>query len=112
MKFFLHISKRRTNCTASTRGLDDPARRWKISEADYTERDYWSAYSEAYEDALRRCGTDAAPWFIIPSDQKWFRDLAISQIIVATMEDLGIKVPEPTVDIAEIRRKYHRTAEG
>ena len=111
LKFFLHISKDEQLHRFKQR-LDDPARRWKISEADYTERDYWSAYSEAYEDALRRCGTDAAPWFIIPSDQKWFRDLAISQIIVATMEDLGIKVPEPTVDIAEIRRKYHRTAEG
>ena len=87
--------------------LDDPARRWKISEADYSEREYWAGYEAAYEDALSKCSTDEAPWFVIPSDHKWFRDLAISQILVETMEKLGIELPEPTVNIADIRRKYH-----
>lgn len=88
--------------------LDDPARHWKISEADYSERKYWGDYEEAYEAALRRCSTDAAPWFVIPSDHKWFRNLAVSRIIVETMENLGIEVPEPTVNIADIHKKYHR----
>lgn len=106
LKFFLHISREEQLDRFKDR-LDDPARHWKISETDYTERKYWDAYEAAYEDALGKCSTEAAPWFIIPSDHKWFRNLAISEIIVGTMENLGIKVPKPTVDIADIRAKYH-----
>jgi PPK2 family polyphosphate:nucleotide phosphotransferase len=109
LKFFLHISKEEQLRRFKER-LDDPARQWKISETDYTEREYWPSYQDAYQDALSKCGTRDAPWFIIPSDHKWFRDLAISRIIVATMEKLHIKVPKPTVDIAEIRKKYHTSA--
>jgi len=106
LKFFLHISKEEQLRRFGQR-LDDPARRWKISEADYSEREYWASYAAAYEDALGKCSTSDAPWFVIPSDHKWFRDLAISQIIVETMERLDIQVPKPTVNIADIRRKYH-----
>ncbi len=106
LKFFLHISKEEQLRRFGQR-LDDPARRWKISEADYSEREYWASYAAAYEDALGKCSTSDAPWFVIPSDHKWFRDLAISQIIVETMEKLDIQVPRPTVNIADIRRKYH-----
>ncbi|MEP7273208.1 MAG: polyphosphate kinase 2 family protein [Acidobacteriota bacterium] len=106
LKFFLHISKEEQLERFKDR-LDDPERHWKISEADYSERERWARYEEAYEDALTKCSTDDAPWFVIPSDHKWFRNLAISQIIVETMEKLGIQLPEPTVDIADIRRKYH-----
>lgn len=109
LKFFLHISKEEQLERFKQR-LDDPARRWKISEADYTEREYWDDYMAAYEDALSKCSTGDAPWFVIPADHKWFRDLAISEIIVDTMEKLGIALPAPTVDIADIRRKYHQTA--
>lgn len=108
VKFFLHISKEEQLRRFKER-LDDPARHWKISEADYSEREYWADYGAAYEDALSRCSTDDAPWFVIPSDHKWFRDLAISEIIVDTMDKLGIRLPEPTVDIDDIRRKYHKT---
>lgn len=110
VKFFLHISKDEQLQRFKQR-LDDPARHWKISEADYSEREYWADYEAAYEDVLSRCSTDEARWFVIPSDQKWFRDLVISEIIVETMEDLGIQVPEPTVNIDDIRRRFHRTAE-
>jgi PPK2 family polyphosphate:nucleotide phosphotransferase len=110
LKFFLHISKKEQLRRFKQR-LDDPARRWKISEADYSEREYWARYEAAYGEALSKCNTDDAPWFVIPSDHKWFRNLAISQIIVETMERLGIKVPKPTVNIADIRRKYHETAD-
>jgi PPK2 family polyphosphate:nucleotide phosphotransferase len=109
LKFFLHISEEE-QLRRFKRRLDDPARQWKISEADYTERKYWKDYQEAYEAAIGQCSADHAPWFVIPSDHKWFRNLAISQIIVATMENLGIKVPEPSVNLADIRRKYHATA--
>ena len=108
LKFFLHISKEEQLQRFKQR-LDDPSRQWKISEADYTERECWSDYIRAYEDALRKCSTADAPWFVIPANHKWFRDLAVSEIIVETMEKLGISRPEPTVDTAEIRRKYHQT---
>jgi PPK2 family polyphosphate:nucleotide phosphotransferase len=111
IKFFLHISKEEQLERFKQR-LDDPERHWKISEADYSEREYWDSYEAAYEDALSKCSTEDAPWFVIPSDHKWFRDLAISQIIVETMEGLGIELPKPTVDIADIRKKYHQTLEA
>ncbi len=107
LKFFLHISKEEQLQRFKKR-LNDPTKRWKISEADYTEREYWEKYETAYEDALSKCSTSDAPWFIIPSDQKWFRNLAIAQIIVETMKKLDIEFPEPTVNIEDIRRKYHK----
>ncbi len=110
LKFFLHISKDEQLKRFKKR-IDDPERQWKISEADYTERKYWKDYEAAYEDVLGKCSTKEAPWFVIPSDHKWFRNLAISEIIVDTMEKMGIKTPKPTVDIAEIRRKYHEADE-
>ena len=110
LKFFLHISKEEQLERFKQR-LDDPTRRWKISEADYAEREYWESYERAYEDALGRCSTADAPWFVIPSDHKWFRNLAISEIIVDAMEKLGIGLPEPTVNIADIRRKYHTSVD-
>jgi len=107
LKFFLHISKNEQLSRFKDR-LDDPTRHWKISEADYSERKYWADYDQAYEATLNRCSTDAAPWFVIPSDRKWFRNLAVARIIVESMENLGIKIPKPTVDIDDIRKKYHR----
>ncbi|HEY1683651.1 MAG TPA: polyphosphate kinase 2 family protein [Tepidisphaeraceae bacterium] len=109
LKFFLHISKEEQLRRFEKR-LDDPARQWKISEADYTERKYWKDYQAAYEDVLSKCSTPDAPWYVIPSNHKWFRNLAISQIIADTLEKMKIKIPKPTVNIAEIRRKYHAAA--
>ena len=93
-----------------TARLDDPARQWKISEGDYKERDYWSKYMHAYEELLSCTSSHHAPWFIIPSDHKWFRNLCVSQIITQALLDLRMKTPKPTVDLAEIRRKYHKDA--
>ena len=70
----------------------------KISEADYAEREYWSAYQAAYEDVLHRCSPHDAPWFVIPSDHKWFRNLAISRIIVETLEDFDMHFPKAPED--------------
>jgi PPK2 family polyphosphate:nucleotide phosphotransferase len=106
LKFFLYISKEEQLVRFKQR-LDDPTRRWKISEADYRERAHWGRYTEAFEDMLSKTSTEHAPWFVIPSNHKWFRDLAVSQIVTRTLEDLEMKVPEPAVDIAAIRRKYH-----
>ncbi len=106
LKFFLHISKEEQLARFAQR-LDDPSHNWKISEADYTEREYWSAYTDAFEEMLRETSTRHAPWFIIPANHKWFCHLAISKILVETMSDMRIEIPKPTVDLREIRRKYH-----
>jgi len=106
LKFFLHISKEEQLARFEQR-LDDPARNWKISESDYTERALWDDYIAAFEDAISATSTRQAPWYVIPSNHKWFRNLAVSRIMADAMEALGMAFPKPTVDLAEIRRKYH-----
>jgi len=110
LKFFLYISKEEQLERFKQR-LDDPGRQWKISKNDYTERDYWDDYIAAFEAALNNCSTKYAPWYVIPANHKWFRNLAISQIIADTLEDMGPHWPKPTVDIDEIRRLYHSAEE-
>jgi PPK2 family polyphosphate:nucleotide phosphotransferase len=110
LKFYLHIDAEEQLERFKTR-IMDPARHWKISEGDYAERPFWDAYTEAFQDALSQCSTEHAPWFIIPSNHKWFRNLAISSIVSEALESLGMKFPEPTVDIDEIKKKYHAIVE-
>jgi PPK2 family polyphosphate:nucleotide phosphotransferase len=109
LKFFLHISKEEQLARFEQR-LDDPARNWKISDSDYSERELWDDYVQAFEDALSATSAHHAPWFVIPSNHKWFRNLAVSQIVADAMEDLKMSFPKPTVDLADIRRKYHAAA--
>ena len=92
--------------------LADPAKQWKISESDYKERKFWDDYMAAYEDVLSRCSTQQAPWFVIPSDHKWFRNLAIARIVVEHLEGLNMKFPLPSVDLKNIRREYHAAKRG
>ena len=106
LKFFLHISPEEQLARFKQR-LDDPARNWKITDADYSERELWPKYIEAYEDALELTSTKHAPWYVIPANHKWFRDLAISEIIADTLDDMGLKLPPTHVDMEEIRNKYH-----
>ena len=111
LKFFLHISKQEQLARFAKR-LDDPGRQWKISESDYKEREYWDDYTEAFEDVLSRTSTESAPWFVIPSNHKWFRDLAVSQIIARTMEEMHMQMPKPSVDLVKIRREYHQASDS
>jgi PPK2 family polyphosphate:nucleotide phosphotransferase len=104
LKFFLHISKDEQKKRFQER-IDDPDKRWKISQDDFKERQFWDDYTEAYEDTLQRCSTDEAPWFVIPSNKKWFRNLAVSHIITETLEDLKMKFPPPTVDVKKLKWK-------
>ncbi len=106
LKFYLHISKEEQLKRFKDR-LDDPSKQWKISEADYKERTYWDDYMAAYEDVLSRCSTEHAPWFIIPADHKWFRNLAVARIVVEHLEGLKMTFPPPVVDIEHIRKEYH-----
>ena len=110
LKFFLHISPEEQLARFKQR-LDDPSRHWKISDSDYSERELWPEYIDAYEDAIALTSTKRAPWYIIPANHKWFRDLAVSQIIADTMDEMGLKLPQTHVDIAAIRRKFHAAEE-
>ena len=74
-------------------------------------RKHWDDYMSAYEDVLSRCSTQQAPWFVIPSDHKWFRNLAIARIVVERLEGLDMKFPLPPVDLKQIRREYHAAKE-
>jgi PPK2 family polyphosphate:nucleotide phosphotransferase len=104
IKFFLHISKNEQRDRFQQR-INDPDRRWKISQADFGERKFWDDYTRAYEDALTKCNGPHAPWFIIPSNKKWFRNLAVSHIIVETMEAMNMKFPPPSIDVKKLKWK-------
>ncbi len=106
LKFYLHISADEQLDRFKKR-LDDPTKQWKISESDYAERPRWDDYMLAYEDALSSCSTEHAPWFVIPANHKWFRNLAIARIIVEQLEEWNMRYPEPTVDLDHVRQEYH-----
>ncbi len=110
LKFFLHISPEEQLERFKER-LDDPARHWKISLADYTERELWPKYQEAYADVLERTSTAEAPWFVVPANHKWYRNLVVSKIIVEALEAFDLSLPAPTVDLDEIRRRFHAARE-
>jgi PPK2 family polyphosphate:nucleotide phosphotransferase len=109
VKFFLYISPEEQLARFKDR-LDDPSRQWKISDTDYKERAFWGDYTKAYQAMLERCSTAHAPWYVIPSNHKWFRNLAVSRILADTLDDLKMKLPQPTVDIEAIRKEYHAAA--
>jgi len=100
LKFYLHISRQEQKKRFQQR-LQDRTKWWKLSPSDFEERNYWKSYTAAYEDVLRYCSTPWAPWYIIPANKKWFRNLAISQIIVKTLEDMNMKFPKPTFDVSQ-----------
>lgn len=110
LKFYLHIDPEEQLERFKQR-IDDPARHWKISDGDYAERPFWDDYTKAFEAALSKCSTENAPWFVIPSNHKWFRNLAISSIVAETLEALNMQFPPPSVDIREIKQKYHAIAD-
>lgn len=103
IKFFLYISKDEQLRRFASR-LDESDKHWKISDGDYKERQFWDDYITAFEEAISKCNTAQAPWFVIPANHKWFRNLAVSQIVVETLESMKMKTPEASVDIGEIRK--------
>ncbi len=92
VKVFLHISKDRQRERLQAR-LDDPHKRWKFSRGDVEERAYWDDYVAAYEAALTRCNTSHAPWHIVPADRKWYRNLLVSRILCATLQEMDPQFP-------------------
>jgi PPK2 family polyphosphate:nucleotide phosphotransferase len=94
LKFYLHIDLDEQKKRLQAR-LDDPTKRWKFRLGDLEERKLWSDYMKAYEDVLSRTSTAYAPWYIVPANRKWYRDLVISAVLVDTLTSLKMKFPEP-----------------
>ena len=102
LKFFLNISKGEQHKRLQAR-LDTPDKHWKLSEADFKERAFWDDYQNAYEEILSTTSHKHAPWFVIPSDKKWFRNVAISQILVDAMGSMDLKYPKATFDPSTVK---------
>ncbi|MGQ9609079.1 MAG: polyphosphate kinase 2 family protein [bacterium] len=102
LKFFLYISKDEQKKRLEER-LNDPTKHWKFSERDLKEREYWNDYIAAYEAVLSKCSTEYAPWYIIPANRKWYRNLVICEIIVDAFKKLNMKYPKPKVDLSKIK---------
>jgi PPK2 family polyphosphate:nucleotide phosphotransferase len=104
IKCFLHISFDEWRERQLAR-LDDPTKHWKFNPGDIDDAARWNDYLDAYNDALTRCDTDAAPWFVIPADKKWHRNLAVTRLLVEHLERLDLEWPPATFDVAEQRKR-------
>jgi PPK2 family polyphosphate:nucleotide phosphotransferase len=94
LKFFLHISKDEQRARLQAR-IDDPTKRWKFQHGDLEERKLWDDYQRAYEDALSKTSTDRAPWYVVPANQKWYRNYVVGAVIADALENLNLKYPQP-----------------
>ncbi|MFL5771449.1 MAG: polyphosphate kinase 2 family protein [Chloroflexota bacterium] len=101
LKFFLYIDRDEQRERFQAR-LDDPTKRWKFRLGDLDERKHWPEYIAAYEEVLRRCSTDDAPWYVIPSNRKWFRNLAVASILADTIAELKPRYPAPEENLAGV----------
>jgi len=104
VKCMLHISKDVQKERLLAR-LDDPTKQWKFKPGDIDERGYWDAYQAAYQVALERCSTDAAAWYVVPSDRKWYRNWAIGELLREALSGMGLDWPEPDYDLAAQRAR-------
>ncbi|MFB7991432.1 polyphosphate kinase 2 family protein [Streptomyces sp. NPDC056002] len=104
VKCFLHISYGEQRERLLER-LDNPDKHWKFSMGDIEDRALWPAYQEAYEIALERCSTDAAPWYVVPADRKWYRNWAVSKLLLEHLEALDPKYPKADFDVAGAREQ-------
>ncbi len=104
LKCMLHISydEQRERLLAR---LDDPSKHWKFHEADIEERQRWQDYQGAYEEAIRECSTDVTPWYVIPADRKWYRNWAISKLLVETLERMDPRLPQPDLDVEALKAR-------
>jgi polyphosphate kinase 2 (PPK2 family) len=98
LKFFLHVSKD-AQLERFRERLEREDKHYKFSANDVRERRHWDAYQEAYQDALRATSTEWAPWYVIPSDHKWFRNLAVGRIVASTLQQLDPRWPPPEEDL-------------
>ena len=108
LKFFLHIDADEQLERLLAR-LDDPERHWKFSAGDIEERGRWEDYQKAFQDALAECSTPHAPWYVIPANHKWYRDLAVSQIVADTLERMVPEPPKVSLDVKRLRARLRKS---
>jgi polyphosphate kinase 2 (PPK2 family) len=101
VKFFLHISKDEQRRRLQNR-LDSPEKQWKFSLGDLDERKLWDDYQRAYEDVLSKTSTEQAPWYVVPANRKWYRDLVVGTVLVNTLESMKLRWPEPEADLTGV----------
>lgn len=101
-KFFLHISKKEQKRRLQAR-LDNPDKHWKLDESDFSDRRLWPRFQKIYEETLTRTSTEQAPWYIIPADHKWYRNLAIAAIVLSQLQQLKPRLPHLAID----RSRFH-----
>lgn len=101
LKFYLHISKQEQKERLQER-LDNPDKHWKFSLGDLPVRERWNDYMAAYEDALTKCNTDYAPWYVVPANRKWYRDLFVTRVICQTLEAMKPQYPPPQADLDKV----------
>ncbi len=104
IKCMLHLSPEEQQERLLAR-LEDPEKQWKFKPGDVAARELWREYEKAYEIALERCNTDAAPWYVVPSDQKWYRNWAVGQLLLEALRGMKLEWPEPDYDVAEQRAR-------
>jgi PPK2 family polyphosphate:nucleotide phosphotransferase len=109
VKFCLHISYEEQRQRLLKR-LSDPRRNWKFSPNDIHERRYWDEYQAAYDVAIGRCSPASAPWYIVPADHKWYRNWAISQVLIETVEEMNPTYPRPKLDIPALTKRLREAA--
>jgi PPK2 family polyphosphate:nucleotide phosphotransferase len=102
VKFYLHISREEQARRLEDR-IRDPTKRWKLSIADFHERRFWDRYMDAYQDVLRRTNTSWAPWYLLPSNHKWYRNLAISSILVDALQGMKLRYPHAAMNLSLLR---------
>jgi PPK2 family polyphosphate:nucleotide phosphotransferase len=104
LKFFLHISREEQRKRLQAR-LDDPAKQWKFNAGDLDERALWAGYTSAYRDALRKCSSSWAPWYVVPADKKKVRDYLVARVVVDTLARMAPKYPTADADLLKHREK-------
>jgi PPK2 family polyphosphate:nucleotide phosphotransferase len=102
LKFFLHIDPDEQAKRLAER-VAEPSKQWKLTAADARERSFWREYTRAYEEMLGRTSTAWAPWYVVPSDHKWFRNLVVSTVLVETLRAMDLRYPAPSVDLSTFR---------
>lgn len=101
IKFFLHISREEQRKRLQER-MTDPSKQWKVSEEDIKDRKFWNSYAAAYQDIINKCSTLSAPWYIIPANKKWIRNLAVGLVITDALEKMKPKFPKPATNLSKI----------
>ncbi len=108
VKCYLHISQEEQKARLEAR-LDDPTKHWKYNPSDVDERKFWPDYMDAYQAAIERCNTPDAPWYVIPSDRKWYRNWAVTSILLETLKSLDPQWPEADFDVAAEKKRLAAT---